>query len=94
MENQLSLGWIAVSAAGSHGQGSRKRSVCFTDTGNTGRFARDVVLAVLESNTAHVKFGCRQMGSILINGAATKVMNLDRLGKQVRPGTFGKTKVD
>ena len=27
------------------------------------------------------------------NGAAAKVMNLDRLGKKVRPGTFGKTKV-
>ena len=27
------------------------------------------------------------------NGAAAKVMNFDRLGKKVRPGTFGKIKV-
>ena len=27
------------------------------------------------------------------NGAAAKVMKFDRLGKKVRPGTFGKTKV-
>ena len=27
------------------------------------------------------------------NGAAAKVMNSDRLGKRVRPGTFGKIKV-
>ena len=27
------------------------------------------------------------------DGAATKVTNLDRLGKKVRPGTFGKVKV-
>ena len=27
------------------------------------------------------------------NGAAAKVINFDRLGKKVRPGTFGKTKV-
>ena len=27
------------------------------------------------------------------NGAAAKVMNLDRLGKKVRPGTFGNIKV-
>ena len=27
------------------------------------------------------------------NGAAAKVMNFDSLGKEVRPGTFGRTKV-
>ena len=27
------------------------------------------------------------------NGAAAKIMNFDRLGKNVRPGTFGKIKV-
>ena len=27
------------------------------------------------------------------NGAAAKEMNFDRLGKKVRPGTFGKIKV-
>ena len=27
------------------------------------------------------------------NGAAAKVMNFDRLGKKVRPGTFGNIKV-
>ena len=27
------------------------------------------------------------------NRAAAKVMNFDRLGKKVHPGTFGKTKV-
>ena len=27
------------------------------------------------------------------NGAAAKVINLDRLAKRVRPGTFGKIKV-
>ena len=26
------------------------------------------------------------------NGAATKVINFDRVGKKVRPGTFGKIK--
>ena len=34
-------------------------------------------------------FGCGQMGSTLM-GAAAKVMNFDRLGNKVRPGTFGK----
>ena len=27
------------------------------------------------------------------NGAAAKVMNFDRLGKKVRPGTFGKIQI-
>ena len=36
---------------------------------------------------------CGQMGSTLINGAAAKVMNFDRLGKKVRPSTFRKIKV-
>ena len=27
------------------------------------------------------------------NGAVAKVMNFDRLGKELRPGTFGKIKV-
>ena len=33
--------------------------------------------------------GCGLSG-VDINGAAAKVMNLDSLGKKVRPGTFGK----
>ena len=38
--------------------------------------------------------GCGQMRSTLIsNGAPAKVMGCDRLGKKVRPGTFGKIKV-
>ena len=34
-----------------------------------------------------------KMGSTLINGAASKVTNFDRLGENVRPGTFGEIKV-
>ena len=36
--------------------------------------------------------GCGQIGSTLMGGAA-KVINFDRLGKMVRPGTFGKIQV-
>ena len=37
-------------------------------------------------------FGCGPTGSNT-NGAAAKVMNFARLGKKVRPGTFGKITV-
>ena len=33
------------------------------------------------------------MGSTLINGAAAKARNSDRLERQVRPGTVGNSKV-
>ena len=36
--------------------------------------------------------GLRTSG-VHTTGAAAKVMNFDRLGKKVRPGTFGKIKV-
>ena len=34
-----------------------------------------------------------RIDGVSTNGAAAKVMNFDRLGKKVRPGTFGKIKV-
>ena len=46
------------------------------------------------SRTADELIGCEQMGSVNTNGAAAKVVNFDRLGKKIRPGTsFGKIKV-
>ena len=54
-----------------------------------------LVVASPSSSTWRLgNLGCGRIGWILINGAAAKVMNFDRLGKQVRPGTFlGKIKV-
>ena len=38
-------------------------------------------------------FGCGQMNGVNSTGAAAKVTFVDRLGKKVRPGTFGKMEV-
>ena len=35
-----------------------------------------------------VRLGCGQIGSTLMRPAAAKVMNFDKLGKKIRPGTF------
>ena len=50
------------------------------------------VLNCTGRHRADTDLSCGQMGSALI-GSAAKATNFDRLGKKVRPGTFGETKV-
>ena len=55
---------------------------------------------IVASQVAHDAIAARGRGGLWLrtngvntNGAAAKVMNFDRLGKKVRPGTFGNMKV-
>ena len=46
---------------------------------------------VIDKGAPRDGLGCRQMGSTP-NGAAAEVINSDRLGEKMRPGTFGEIK--
>ena len=43
--------------------------------------------------SSQIDLGWLRTNGVNTNGAAAKVMNFDRLGEQVRPGTFGKIQV-
>ena len=53
---------------------------------------RDVLDSWLQGAARPALIGCGRMGSTLM-GPLQKVTNFDRLGEQIRPGTFGNIKV-
>ena len=63
------------------------------------RFKNLYVVTLLRYSSKHVvSMNAKSMpwlrrNGVNTNGAAAKVMNFDRLGKKVRPGTCGKIKV-
>ena len=52
---------------------------------------RNIILCLRQSQGSDTTW--LQTNVVNTNGAAAKVKTFDRLGKKVRPGTFGKTKV-